>query len=68
MKTKSATIAFSYIRLLSSSSLFLVVLSFFIAAAILQLIGWRNPAILLWPFFTQMGEKFVRLVFKKSTS
>ena len=49
--------------LLSSSSLFLFLLSFSFAGVIFDLIGRKKPA--FWQFFTQMAANFARFVFKK---
>ena len=61
MNTNNAAIAFFSLPLLSSSSLFLFLLSFSFVSVILKL---KKPA--FQRLFTQMTANFVRLVFKKS--
>ena len=55
-----------FLLLLSSSSLFLFLLSFSFFSVILELIGPKKPA--FWSLFTQMTVIFARLVFKKSAT
>ena len=64
IKTKSKTIAFFFLLLLSFSSLFLFLLSFSFVSMILELLGLKKHA--FWRLFTQTTTNFVRLVFKKS--
>ena len=56
IKTKSATISFFSLLLLSSSSLFLFLLSFSFVSVILELIAHEKPA--FWRLFTQNDGKF----------
>ena len=59
IKTKSATIAF-----FSSPTFFLLALSFYLSPFVLELIGFKKPA--MWRLFTQMTSNFVRFLFKTS--